>query len=202
MPIHCTAFMVLRRLRATDREYVQCQSDFRMEIFTYCWNQAPNCGFVREKGVMLNFDFVMPKRHILAQNRTFWHILRQCPWWHFGCGLVKNQKSGVNILVHKVTHEQKQNPLSDLDEILQGGRYLWCNHLRKFRWWSVKRLRGGGGQMLPFAIFFCHHPYNTLALPCECVILALNSCNDFHWQLKVINNVILREITTSCLLSQ
>jgi len=36
------------------------------------------------------------------------------------------------------------------------------------------RLRGlgvAGGQNLPFSIDFDRRPYNTLALPCECVIL-------------------------------
>jgi len=36
------------------------------------------------------------------------------------------------------------------------------------------RLRGlgvAGGQTLPFSIDFDRHPYNTLALPCECVII-------------------------------
>jgi len=35
------------------------------------------------------------------------------------------------------------------------------------------RLRGlgvAGGQILPFSIDFDRRPYNTLALPCECVI--------------------------------
>jgi len=35
------------------------------------------------------------------------------------------------------------------------------------------RLRGlgaAGGQILPFSIDFDRCPYNTLALPCECVI--------------------------------
>jgi len=35
------------------------------------------------------------------------------------------------------------------------------------------RLRGlgvAGGQNLPFSIDFDRRPYNTLALPCECVI--------------------------------
>ena len=37
------------------------------------------------------------------------------------------------------------------------------------------RLRGlevAGGQNLPFSIDFDRRPYNTLALPCECVIAA------------------------------
>jgi len=29
---------------------------------------------------------------------------------------------------------------------------------------------GGGGQSLPFSIDFYRHRYNTLALPCKCVI--------------------------------
>jgi len=36
------------------------------------------------------------------------------------------------------------------------------------------RLRGlgvAGGQNLPFSIDFDRRPYNTLALPCECVII-------------------------------
>ena len=41
------------------------------------------------------------------------------------------------------------------------------------------RLRGlgvarGGGQNLPFSIDFDRRPYNTLALPCECVIATPN----------------------------
>ena len=39
------------------------------------------------------------------------------------------------------------------------------------------RLRGlgvAGGQNLPFSIDFDRRPYNTLALPCECVIATPN----------------------------
>jgi len=37
-------------------------------------------------------------------------------------------------MVREVTHAQKQNPLSDLNKIVQGGRYRRHNHLCKF-WW-------------------------------------------------------------------
>jgi len=40
----------------------------------------------------------------------------------------------------------------------------------KFWWRSVKGFRGGGGQILPFAIDFDRRPYNSLALLRECVI--------------------------------
>jgi len=35
----------------------------------------------------------------------------------------------------------------------------------------LRGLGGTGGQNLPFSIDFDRRPYNTLALPCECVIL-------------------------------
>ena len=34
----------------------------------------------------------------------------------------------------------------------------------------IKDLRAAGGQILPFPTDFDRRPYNTLALPCECVI--------------------------------
>ena len=45
------------------------------------------------------------------------------------------------------------------------------------------RLRGlgvaGGGQILAFSIDLLRRPYNTLALPCECVITTINRLNDY-----------------------
>jgi len=69
--------------------------------------------------------------------------------------------------MREVAHAQKRNPLSDLNKILQGGRYPRHNHLCKFWWWSVKGLGVAGGQSLPFSIDFDRRPYNTLALPCD-----------------------------------
>jgi len=70
-------------------------------------------------------------------------------------------------MVRKVAHALKRNPLSDLNKILHGGRYPRRNHL------CQDRLRGlgvAGSQSLPFSIDFDRRPYNTLALPCECVM--------------------------------
>jgi len=36
----------------------------------------------------------------------------------------------------------------------------------------LRRLGVAGGQNLPFSIDFDRRPYNTLALPCECVMSA------------------------------
>jgi len=35
----------------------------------------------------------------------------------------------------------------------------------------------GGGQILAFSIDLLRRPYNTLALPCECVIMQISACN-------------------------
>jgi len=115
---------------------------------------------------MLNFGFATPKRHILAQNRVFWRILCQCPWWRLGCRWLlypvymiqpvwqpvvsckrgfRTQKIAEQTLVHEVAHSRKRNPLSDLNNILQDGRYPRHNHICKFWWRSVKGFRGGGG---------------------------------------------------------
>jgi len=42
------------------------------------------------------------------------------------------------------------------------------------------RLRGlgvAGGQILAFSIDLLRHPYDTLALPCECVMGTFNYCS-------------------------
>jgi len=79
-------------------------------------------------------------------------------------------------LVREVAHARKQNPLSDLGQILQNGRYPDVITCATF---GEDRLRGlgvAGGQSLPFSIDFDRRPYNTLALPCECVICVKFLC--------------------------
>jgi len=86
---------------------------------------------------------VTPTRHILAGHRVVWRIMR------WGVLAVRDflypKNSRVNNLVREVAHAQKQNPLSDLDQISQGGRHPRRNHLCKCWWRSVKGFRGGGG---------------------------------------------------------
>ena len=65
----------------------------------------------------------------------------------------------------------KTRILTDLDKILHNGRYPRCNHLSKFRWLSVKWLLSGRKSNSPFPINFHRHPYNTLGLLHECVII-------------------------------
>ena len=46
--------------------------------------------------------------------------------------------------MREVAHAKKQNPLSDLNTILQFGRYARRNHLCTFWWRLVNLFRGGG----------------------------------------------------------
>ena len=73
--------------------------------------------------------------------------------------------------VCKVTHARKRNPWADRDELLHRCRGPRRNHLCQFLW--LPRIRGlsvVGDQILGFSIDLHRRPYNTLALPCECVI--------------------------------
>ena len=78
--------------------------------------------------------------------------------------------------MREIAHAQKRNPLSDLDEFLQDDRDPRRSHVGKFWWRSVNGFRGGeGGQILAFPIDIDRRPYNTLALPCECVIVRFHA---------------------------
>ena len=56
------------------------------------------------------------------------------------------------------------------------------------------RLRGlgvAGGQILAFSIDLLRRPYNTLALPCECVISNCYVNYDFRFRELLLENHIL-----------
>ena len=65
----------------------------------------------------------------------------------------------------------RKKPRSDLHKILHWGRYPGRNHRCKFGGRSVKPFFRGEGSNLSFSIGFRSRPYNTLALPCECVMV-------------------------------
>ena len=73
--------------------------------------------------------------------------------------------------MREVAHAQKQNPLSDFMVKFYMTRDVPCVITgAKF---GDDRLRGlgvTGGQILPFPIDYDRRLYNTLVLPCECVI--------------------------------
>jgi len=82
-------------------------------------------------------------------------------------------------LVRKVTHAWKRNPWADRDELLHRCRGPRRNHLCQLLWLSLMGFERGGGQSLGFSIDLHRRPYNTLALPCECVIGSSYS-SSFH----------------------
>jgi len=73
-------------------------------------------------------------------------------------------------MVREVAHALTRNPLSDLNKILHGGRYPDVITYTNFGEDRLRSLGVAGGQSLPFSIDFDRHPYNTLALPCKCVL--------------------------------
>ena len=78
-------------------------------------------------------------------------------------------------LARKVTHARKRKPWAHCDELLHRCRGPRRNHLGQFLWLPHTGFQrgGGGGQILGFSIDLHRRPYNTLALPCECVVMIL-----------------------------
>jgi len=68
-------------------------------------------------------------------------------------------------MVREVAHARKRNPLSDLNEILQGDipGMITCVNFGEDR---LRDLGVAWGQSLSFSIDFDRRPYNTLELPC------------------------------------
>ena len=65
--------------------------------------------------------------------------------------------------MRKVTNAQKRNAWADRDKLLHRCRGPRRNHLCRFVLRSLK--------ILGFSIDLLRRPYNTLALPCECVMM-------------------------------
>jgi len=85
----------------------------------------------------------------------------------------QKKKKTNTFLVRKVTHALRRNAWANRDELLHRCRGPRRNHLCRFVLRSLTVYGRGGGQILAFSIDLLRRPYNTLALPCECVILAL-----------------------------
>ena len=95
------------------------------------------------KYVKVKFWFCDPeKAHPCQEPRHLTYFASKfvgASWLYVISWTQKNSR--INNLVRDFAHAQKQNPLSDLDQILQSGRYPRRNRLCKFRWRSVKGFR-------------------------------------------------------------
>jgi len=99
---------------------------------------------------MLNCGSVTPRASL--PGTTFYDVLCVKIRWDILAerDFLNLKNSQVNNSMREVAHAWKQNPLSDLDEILQTGRCPRRNHLCKLWSRSVKGLGvAGGGQVCP-----------------------------------------------------
>ena len=133
---------------------------------------GPKWGFCGKEGVNVKCWFCDPKKVTSLRGTASFDVF--CVSVCDGVLAVGERKYPKNSRVNnrrEFAHAWKRNPLSDLDKILQDGRYPDIITCANF---GDDRLRGlgvAGGQILPFPIGIRRHPYNTLALPCECVIV-------------------------------
>ena len=72
---------------------------------------------------MLEFMIATPKRHILARNRVFWHILRQNRLRGLGCSELQEPKKRKKTSIVNTFRAQSHTcaetkPLGDRDELL------------------------------------------------------------------------------------
>ena len=119
--------------------------------------------------------FATQKRHILAQNRKFWRILRQNPSRGLGFSELQEplpKKTNTWCAIWRAKSRMRGNETPGLIvtnfctgvgvyDVITSANFYDC------------RVRGFGvvgGQILCFSIDLHRRPYNTLALPCECVI--------------------------------
>ena len=116
---------------------------------------------------ILIFTFKTPKRHILAWDHVFWRILREDQFGIHGCKRAEEPKTNILGVIFHSYGEKKS--LSDLDKILHCGRYTIIAGA-KFGDDRLRRFCEARCQILGFSIGFRRRPYNTLALPCECLM--------------------------------
>jgi len=128
---------------------------------------------------MLDFMIATPKRHIIARNRVVWHILRQNRSRDLGCNELqdppkKKRKNGEKTNTFwcaKSRMRGNETPGRIVTNFCTGVEVhdvITSANFHDCRLWGLSVV---GGQILGFSIMDSRRrPYNTLALPCECVI--------------------------------
>jgi len=122
--------------------------------------------------------FATLKMHILPQNRVFWRILRQNPPTALGRSKLQEPRKKLTrfwcaksrMRGNETTVQIGTNfcTVVEVHDVIT--RADLCDY----------RLRGlgvAGGQILGFSIDLRRRPYNTLALPCDCVITIIRRCD-------------------------
>ena len=120
--------------------------------------------------------FATPNRHILERNGVFWRILRQNPSRALGCSELQEHPKKTNTFwCAKSRMRGNDTPGRIVTNFCTG---VGVHDVITYADLYYDRLRGlgvAGGQILPFSIDLLHRPHNTLALPCECVIIIMLS---------------------------
>ena len=136
---------------------------------------------------MLDFMIATPKRHILAQNRMFWLILRQNQSRGLGCSELqepppKKRKNGektsrVNTFGSQSHACAKQKPWANRDELLHRCRGPRRNHLCQLLWLSLMGFKRGGGSNFGFLYWLASSPLQHSGTTVRvCDITRLTSC--------------------------
>ena len=119
--------------------------------------------------------FATQKRHIFAQNREFWRILRQNLSRGLGCSELEKRKKDNTFwcAIWRAKSHMRGNktPGRIVTNFCKGVGVHDVITSANFYDSHVRGLGVVRGQILGFSIDLHRRPYNTLALPCECVIL-------------------------------
>ena len=123
---------------------------------------------------MLDFMFATLKRHILGRNGMFWRILHQNPSRALGCSELQEPPQKTKKLTRfwcaKSRMRRNDTPgriMTNVCTDVGVHDVITSADLYDYR---LRGLGVAGGQILGFSIDLLSRPYNTLALPCECVI--------------------------------
>jgi len=158
---------------------------------------------------MIGFMFATPKRHILGRNDVFCRILRQNPSRALGCiASCKNPPSKkkpeklTRFWCAKSRMRRDETPGRIVTNLCTGvgvHDVITCADLYYDR---LRDLGVAGGQILAFSIDLLRRPYNTLALPCECVMNTLLSpTKSLHFlnpaTITFVNFAVFAHISTS-----
>ena len=91
----------------------------------------------------------------------------------------------------KITYLGNRNPWTDRYKILHAGCRPERNHACQLLWGSVKGFGVAMGRILAFSIDLLRGLYNTLALPCECVIYCYHVSSTMqsavHWRVVMLS---------------
>ena len=124
---------------------------------------------------MLNYAFGAPKRHVLARNRVLWRFYVKVGAGILAVGDWKNPPKNEKIAETKGCAKSRMGR----NETPYPIRIKFCTVVgipdvitrTNFSYNRLKGFEVAGGQISTFPIGFHRRPYNTLALPCECVII-------------------------------